>query len=262
LPIKRHHVFEPPERSNQKVWRYMDFIKFIYLLENKQLYFSSLETLSKIDPFEGSLGRKNFSSNYQEYLSIHGPRISEEQFNNYTKHYFQSRGEQAKQQRSSIYVNCWHMNDFESNAMWSTYGKMDYGIAITTTYDRMLQSFEDTKEQLYVGKVTYLDYNQSIISLENVFYPVVRKGLSFEHEKELRICYVADHTNFWDLEILLKRPGKSINVNLEKLILELYVSPHAQDWYVELVEKIAHKYGLGNLVRKSNMSGTGYFGNI
>ena len=41
MSFEKHPVFLPPENENQKIWRYMDFIKFVSLLESRSIYFPS-----------------------------------------------------------------------------------------------------------------------------------------------------------------------------------------------------------------------------
>ena len=50
-------LFMPPDNLDVPVWRYMDFTKFISLLENKGLFFPVIAKLQ--DPFEGSFARGN-----------------------------------------------------------------------------------------------------------------------------------------------------------------------------------------------------------
>src|ERR1700712_1245001 len=53
--FRTHPVFIQPGEDEQKLWRYLDFTKFVSLLETKALYLPSLYTLSQKDAFEGML---------------------------------------------------------------------------------------------------------------------------------------------------------------------------------------------------------------
>ncbi len=84
-------------------------------------------------------------------------------------------------------VNCWHMNEHESAAMWKLYLKSDEGIAVQSTYNKLLNSMHDSNDfMLLVGAVNYIDYNKEVIPFGNAFYPYIHKRKSFEHERELR----------------------------------------------------------------------------
>jgi hypothetical protein len=54
----------PPDRA--RLWRYMDFTKFVSLLDKEALFFSSAAILG--DPFEGSDSRVNHGLRAVSYL--------------------------------------------------------------------------------------------------------------------------------------------------------------------------------------------------
>ena len=53
---KEHRVFNPPE-SDAVLWKYMNFTKFVSLLEKQALFFARADKLG--DPFEGSFSKAN-----------------------------------------------------------------------------------------------------------------------------------------------------------------------------------------------------------
>lgn len=53
---KEHPVFQQPNNENIKIWRYMDFTKFMSLLDTKKLFFTRADKFE--DPFEGSWPKK------------------------------------------------------------------------------------------------------------------------------------------------------------------------------------------------------------
>jgi hypothetical protein len=46
--FKEHRVFQKPEDENAKIWRYMDFTKFVSLLDTKSLYFTRVDRLGDV----------------------------------------------------------------------------------------------------------------------------------------------------------------------------------------------------------------------
>src|SRR5918911_241587 len=90
-----------PENPEVKLWRYMDFAKFVSLLDTQSLFFSRSDLLG--DSFEFTYPRGN-------YNSLNGTPLSE---NN--RFFLWATSIYAKQ----TFVSCWHMNDFESIGMWS-----------------------------------------------------------------------------------------------------------------------------------------------
>lgn len=45
--------FKPPANALVRVWRYMDLKKFVWMLDNKALYFPRVTTMN--DPYEGTI---------------------------------------------------------------------------------------------------------------------------------------------------------------------------------------------------------------
>src|SRR5208282_2647886 len=97
---KEHPVFKTPFHTCT-VWRYMSFTKFAWLMAKESLYFSRLDQHN--DQWEGLLP-KNWNIDHLKYA------------------------------RFTKYINCWHMNGSESDAMWKLYGNpAGETIAIKTT---------------------------------------------------------------------------------------------------------------------------------
>jgi hypothetical protein len=90
------------------LWRYMDLEKFRSFLENQALFFCRADKFS--DPFEGSL-----------------PRIEYESRNAWAGKDTQAIIDKHKYLKRSFIVNCWHINNNESDAMWRLYLKDNEG---------------------------------------------------------------------------------------------------------------------------------------
>ena len=117
-------------RPEGKIWRYMDFAKFVSMLAHGGLFFPRADLLG--DPFEGSFSRANERLRPSMYPDI----------KDLDKH-FATLGSFLKWSRGWTMVCCWHMNDTESAAMWKLYAQKGYGIAIQTTYRLLRQALPD-----------------------------------------------------------------------------------------------------------------------
>jgi hypothetical protein len=157
---------------------------------------------------------------------------------------------ELENKRHKVILHCWHMNESESAAMWNSYTKRNYGIAIKTTFRRLSDSLDKANsDAISIGMVKYVDYDKEWMDQ------------SFEHEKELRaytelptvgprqvipdigppyIEYVTDTT---DLKQRTES-GKFVPVDVNKLISEIYVSPTAPSSHVDSIKDIAEMYGL------------------
>ena len=68
-------AFQQPDNLDARVWRYMDFFKFVSSLQKSTLYFARADKLD--DPFEGSYPKLNVSArmSYAETLEFTSPEV-------------------------------------------------------------------------------------------------------------------------------------------------------------------------------------------
>jgi len=114
---QKHPSFPTPADPNVAIWRYQDFTKFVSMLEHRALFFYRVDLLD--DPFEGSYSRVNerLLQALQEKTGI--PART-----------FRTLREFYRWVRQWTVVNCWHVNEQESAAMWRLYAKSDGAVAI------------------------------------------------------------------------------------------------------------------------------------
>ena len=141
-------------------------------------------------------------------------------------------------------INCWHMNDHESAAMWKLYLKSDEGIAIQSTYKKLRDAITDD-EKFFLGIVKYIDYESEWIDAGNLLSPFVHKRKSFEHEREVRAVVTKFPTgeSGFDFTQETIAHGLQLRVDLERLIENIYVAPSAPDWLSGLVSAVVQRYG-------------------
>jgi hypothetical protein len=243
--VEPHPVFEEPKNEEIKIWRYMDFTKFISLIDTKRLFFTRADKFK--DPFEGSYPNIDF-----EDKSIYPSDLLENEKEGFIK---AVKGilEMGKQWPRYTAINCWHMNEYESAAMWSLYLKSNEGIAIQTTFKKLKHSIID-EEKVYLGMVKYINYEKEIIDPTNTFRAFLHKRISFEHERELRAIIYKPPVNKLKIEKNNKIPlmdfktetinqGLSIEVDIKELIEKIYVAPSAPLWLIDLIKNVISKYG-------------------
>lgn len=243
---KEHPVFERPDNENIKIWRYLDFTKFVSVLDKQALFFTRADRLP--DPFEGSYSKANI-----ELRPIIYKDISKDSFDKIQRplQIF------SKEIRRFTIMNCWHMNEYESAAMWKLYLKTDEGVAIQSTFKRLTESFYNYAEHdVYIGKVNYIDYETEWLPEGNAFYPFLHKRKSFEHERELRaiIQKVPTKDDKIDLTQEIFDIGAYITVDLDILIEKIFVSPPTPKWFNEVVKSIVDKYNLKKEVIQSSLA--------
>ena len=223
---------------SDQLWRYMDFTKFVAILVTEKLYLTRVDKLAELgDKFEGSFpnipksGLPGFS----------GPE--------HTARYY---AEKDKDGRRFYYVNCWHGNDSESDAMWKVYGMGNQGIAIRTTIDRLEKSLKVSPELIWIAKVQYLDKHEyKNLPDKPALHACRTKRKSFEHEKEVRLIWLdkdAEHSQHAGKE------GKEIQCDPAKLIKKVFLAPTVKPWFKPVIEDVLSKYNIDAEVMLSDLS--------
>jgi hypothetical protein len=255
-------VFLPPPDEDAVVWRYIDFVKFVSLVDTRTLHLARADMLQ--DPFEGSLtqaimmARAAGDTHMQRAFGAHV-------------------ADRVRGQRGYVFVNCWSMSEHESAAMWPLYLERGQGVAIRSTFRRLCQSLsrvplaEDPDNGgLYAGRVEYIDYaTESFKTLvaddSNVLSPFWHKRKSFEHEHEVRVLW-------WDGESLnansptqpngamtekymlgVHPGGVAVDIDLSTLVEEVRVSPLSPAWYLDLLKSVVAHYGCSFPIRQSDL---------
>jgi hypothetical protein len=223
--------------DESEVWRYIDFSKFVDLLDSSCLFFPRLTILRDIDPYEGSFI----------------PFSTHEKKDDSSKKLLKQLD---KALPNDTFVSCWYLSDVESAALWKLFPKSDEGIAIKSNIYNLSQSVKSGEYTIYMGSVIY---GHEKVAARKTNKPksfsgddaVFTKRRCFEHEKELRmVMYVND----------IKRPvlsngnGIKIEVDLESMISEIVISPEAPLWMEDLVKRITKKYGYSFEIRTSTLN--------
>ena len=237
---QEHKVFTPPS-SDAILWRYMDFTKFVSLLEKQALFFARADKFG--DPFEGSVTKVNAALRPLLYKD----QLTEDALLSFTQF--------TKNLPRWTLINCWHENAHESEAMWSLYARETDGIAIKTDFDSLKNSFT-CNEDIYIGSVNYVDYDKHFIPEDNLFHPYLHKRKSFEHEKEIRaiVGEIPPKGHGVDFSRDICDIGKYYEIDPPILIQEVVVAPFAPDWFLELVKSVTVRYNFEFPVEKSALA--------
>ncbi len=263
-----HHVHSYTiPAPDAKLWRYLDLAKFLSLLESSSLYFTRLDHFQ--DPFEGALGSKRneaswatkeleWKKKWRKVSISKNDCFNDTELQELAEQDFKKYRENIKKFRKQNYVNCWHQSDYESEAMWQLYTRdSQQGVAIQTTFERLYQALPLTP-YAHFGMVKYINYNEyNNGNSKNTFQPFDApwyKRESFAHEKEFRIIVEDDREGcFLDW-------SKTIKVDLNLLIENVYISPEADQWFAELVKNIIrNRYGLRITVVHSELNEQPFF---
>lgn len=248
--VKQHPAFEWPSDEGIRIWRYMDFTKFVSMLENSGLFFARCHKLD--DPFEGSYARANVA--HRRALLDNLPVPAE-----IRDLWMREQSRSARWFRQWVMVNCWHMNEHESAGLWKLYGRTDDAICIQSRFSKLRDSLEDN---VHIGIVQYIDYENAEIPDGNIFYPFLNKRKSFEHEHELRAVILEIPNPSRDRIIWDAGPpddGIWKPVALGELVETVFVAPSAAPWFVDLVKSVVGRYELTFDVVRSSLEAEPFF---
>jgi hypothetical protein len=265
-----HPLFQAPS-PDTKIWRYTDLAKFMAMLEHRALYVSNLLALAESDPYEGHFPDGQVAA-FAELSSMPIPEVrkllnlDDKTDDDAVRWICETNLTIARGfdwRRGAVYVNCWHMNSSESDAMWRLYTLQGQGIAVQSTYDRLVRCFHMSLPRVEIGKVEYRDYSTHAISLNNVYAPALCKRDSFQHERELRVATLqmsprnremldrkVDSTDGWGPPPAIP-DGYPIEVDIDILIERVVVSPKSPGWMVELIRNLLRRYGVSKPVEWS-----------
>ena len=230
-------VKSPPTEAS--LWRYMDLPKFISILEHHALFFVRSDKLG--DPFEGSFSKLNKTLRPIIYKE---QRLPEAELNKA----FQF----MKEFRRFTLINCWHESDIESEAMWRLYSRGRDGIVIRTSFGRLRDSLK-CDESVYIGRVNYVDYRTNFTNERNLLAQYLDKRKSFEHEREVRAIMTPTPPGEEPLNLRedICDVGVNVDVDIDLLIQEVVIDARADDWFLELIRRIAITYGVDAPISRS-----------
>jgi len=182
------------------------------------------------DQYEGTFSEPTFEE--IKKLAINNP-----EFLNYYKTH-----------REKVAISSWHINEYESFAMWQIFTQNSEGLAIQSTIGRLQKALEpETNLKQYIGQVNYIDYKKEYIPFDDLFFPFLFKRKSFQYEREVRI--ISDTS---DTKITIN-DGIKINVDISQLIDKIYIHPKSENWYKNLVIELVSKLGFDIAIEKSDL---------
>ena len=223
--------FQFPPDPTVCIWRFMDFTKFVALLDGGNLWFA------RSDKFEDTWEMSYPSRMIEQLNADVAARVGKPANEIPTS---------ATYWRKQTFINCWHLNPVESAAMWKLYPSNNEGIAVVSSPERLEQSLSpyalphsalyrplinnpEHKGGAYqplitiqpmIGMVEYLDFATETLPDANPTRLAFIKRKSFEHEHELRAVFEVSPP-FPEDQI---PEGINISVELSHLIETVYVA--------------------------------------
>lgn len=217
-----------PDDPDTIVWKYLDLSKFLDLLLSKKLFMSRSDKFE--DQYEGTFSEPT----YEEIKKL---AADNPEFLNYYKTH-----------REKVAISSWHINEYESFAMWQIFTKNNEGLAIQSTIKRLQKAVKpENNYDQFIGEVNYIDYKKEYIPFDDLFFPFLFKRKSFQYEREVRIL---SDTSKSDIKL---NDGLKINVDINQLIEKIYIHPKSENWYKKLVIELVERLGFDFEIEKSDL---------
>jgi hypothetical protein len=217
-----------PSDPNTIVWKYLDLSKFLDLLLSKKLFMSRSDKFE--DQYEGTFSEPTYEE--IKKLAIDNPEF----LNFYKTH------------REKVVVSSWHINEYESFAMWQIFTQNSEGLAIQSTVGRLQKALlPEQNFKQYIGEVNYIDYKKEYIPFDDMFFPFLFKRKSFQYEGEVRIISDISETN------IKINDGLKIDIDINELIEKIYIHPKSENWYKNLVIQLVKQLGFDFEIEKSDL---------
>jgi hypothetical protein len=217
-----------PDDDDIIVWKYLDLSKFLEMLMSKRLFMSRSDKFE--DQYEGTFSEptyeeiKKIAANNPEFLDYY------------------------KSHREKVVISSWHINEYESFAMWQIFTKNNEGLAIQSTIGRLKKALKtELKTKQHIGQVNYIDYKKEHIPFDDAFFPFLFKRKSFQYEREVRIISDVSSYN------IIINDGLKIDVDINQLIERIYIHPKSENWYKNLVIELVEKLGFDFTIEKSDL---------
>ncbi|KFF05026.1 hypothetical protein [Flavobacterium reichenbachii] len=217
-----------PDDPDTVVWKYLDLSKFLDLLLSRKLFMSRSDKFE--DQYEGTFSEPT----YEEIKKL---ATDNPDFLNYYKTH-----------REKVAISSWHINEYESFAMWQIFTQNSEGLAIQSTIGRLQKALKpENNFDQYIGEVNYIDYKKEYIPFDDLFFPFLFKRKSFQYERELRI--ITDTSK----STIKLNDGLKINVDINQLIEKIYIHPKSENWYKKLVIELVERLDFGFEIEKSDL---------
>jgi hypothetical protein len=212
----------------EKVWRYMSFSRFAWLLQKKQLWLSRADLLG--DPWEISL-----AGNQLEHVISRHPPTTLPLPDLMPETAMQQSERIIKMWRRQTFVNCWSASEHESHALWRIYCRSADGVAVQTTLARLRASVSG----LAVHRVTYETpgSRRQTPSLPDL---VAKKRPMFAYEQEVRIVLSTEGKGGSDTE--QEALGHGLEWDPEKSVEWIRIHPEADYSFMKTVTAMVELY--------------------
>jgi hypothetical protein len=221
--------------DDNKVWRYMTFGRFVWMLVRKRLWLSRCDLLS--DRWEGRVSASTLAA-----MLADGRVYEPDQLAGI-----------IEIERTRNFVSCWTLAEHESDALWRIYCGVSEGVAIQTTLGRLRDSvaacrvdFGEPEPELDLKPVVYDDGH---LPAPYVGELIMRKRQMFAYEREVRVVFFRQDSKPQPM-------GRELRWDPENVLEHVWVHPFADEPFKDTVDAVVAAFAptLSGRVSMSKMT--------
>jgi len=240
-----------------RLWRYMDFAKFVAMLDQSSINFARADILG--DPFEGASGiverQSEWDAFYMDFFrnavrTVPGQAqpFPEDHIEREAKRLLGDFSRLADSDRQRTYVSCWHANLGESEALWRLYCPLpSMGIAVQTSAGLLSEALRD-QQRVKIGHVQYVDFRKNFAGFhDRIFWK--RKSLS--HEAEVRAVIQLSNSS--------EDTSLAVTADIQKLLISVVPSPFAPSWFPALLQSVMSRFDINTPIVPSELLAQPFF---
>lgn len=188
----------------------------MYLLNRKSLYFSRVDHLEDkaevlISDIEKEYWRNRLKNDIEPWI---------------------------ERERRRVFINCWIKSEHEISTMWSAYASQGTGVAIKSTVDNLIRSYQG-ESHISILDVDYIDHRKQTVQPSGERMNTLRffstKRIFYNAENEIRLIFESSKENEFD--------SFQIPIDINILISELRIGPNAKSDMFEMIKTIVPIYG-------------------
>lgn len=212
--IKRHKKLHAAN-GDTIIWKYMSVSHFLFLITHSLLYFSRVDHLKDkaeilVSNIEKQYWKDRFKSDLDSWI---------------------------EKERKRVFINCWIKSEIEISTMWDAYASNGEGIAIKSTVNRLINSYQG-EEHINILDVNYIDHKkESVHSYGECFNAhkfFSTKRILYWPENELRLIFESQRVDQFE--------SFQIPIHLNTLIQELRIGPNVSREVFESIKKVVSTY--------------------